>query len=80
MREVLQQYYKLRNLQNKAELAEFELRTVANGEKLTVLQREMMRVIEHINRFLQANNAAHGTISAEAAKIAQSPLTSATVA
>lgn len=75
MREVLQYYYKIRSLQNRAELEELESRTAANGEKLSSLQSEMMQVIDHINRFLEANNTAHGTISAEAAKIAQSPMT-----
>ena len=77
MREALQYYYRLRGMKNRADLAQFELRTAANGDRLVTLQSEMMRVIEHISRFLEANNAAHSTISFEAAKVAQTPLASA---
>lgn len=73
MHKALQYYYKLRGLQNKADVASFELRSSENGEKLVRLQSEMMKVINNINRFLEANNAAHDVISMEAAKIAQTP-------
>ena len=73
MREALEYFYRLRGLQCKADIAEFELKCVANGEKLVALRSEMMRVVEHINRFLEANNASHDVISVEAAKIAQAP-------
>ena len=71
MREALEYFYRLRGLQSKADIAEFELKCVENGGKLVTLQSDMMRVIEHINRFLEANNAAHDVISMEAAKIVQ---------
>lgn len=75
MREALEYFYRLRGLQSKADIANFELMCVKNGDKLGTLRSEMMRVIEHINRFLEANNAAHDVISMEAAKIAQTPTT-----
>ena len=71
MREALEYFYRLRGLQSKADIAEFELKCIENGGKLVTLQSDMMRVIEHINRFLEANNAAHDVISMEAAKIVQ---------
>ncbi|RMX48295.1 hypothetical protein pdam_00014726 [Pocillopora damicornis] len=77
MRQALEFFYRLRGLQSKADIADFELRCIKNGDKLTTLQSEMMRVIEHINRFLEANNAAHDVISMEAAKIAQTPTSDA---
>lgn len=80
MRQALEYFYRLRGLQSKADIADFELRCIENGDKLTTLQSEMMRVIEHINRFLEANNAAHDVISMEAAKIAQTPTSDAVVA
>ena len=80
MREALEYFYRLRRLQSKADIAEFELKCVENGDKLVTLQSEMMSVIEHINRFLEANNAAHDVISTEAAKIAQTPTSSTVVA
>ena len=80
MREALEYFYRLRGLQSKADIADFELRCIENGDKLVTLQSEMMRVIEHINRFLEANNAAHDVISMEAAKIAQTPTTGTLVA
>lgn len=80
MREALEYYYKLRGLQSRAELAHFELKCAKNGDKLVLLQAEMMRVIEHINRFLEANNAAHQVISMEAAQIAKTPPTGPMVA
>ena len=55
----------------KADIAEFELKCIENGDKLETLQSGIVRVIEHINRFLEANNAAHDVISMEAAKIVQ---------
>ncbi|KAL9979922.1 hypothetical protein ACROYT_G008441 [Oculina patagonica] len=73
MRQALEYFYRLRGLQSKADIAEFELKCIDNGDKLVTLQSEMMRIIEHINRFLEANNAAHDVISLEAAKIAQTP-------
>ena len=73
MRQALEYYYKLRGLQSKAELAGFEVKCAQNGDKLVRLQAEMMQVIEHINRFLEANNAAHQVISMEAAQVAQTP-------
>lgn len=79
MREALEYFYRLRGLQSKADIAEFELKCIENGDKLVTLQSEMMSVIEHINRFLEANNAAHDVISMEAAKIAQTPTSSTTV-
>lgn len=79
MREALEYFYRLRGLQSKADIAEFELKCIENGDKLETLQSEMMSVIEHINRFLEANNAAHDVISMEAAKIAQTPTSSTTV-
>lgn len=80
MREALEYFYRLRGLQSKADIAEFELKCVENGGKLVTLQSDMMRVIEHINRFLEANNAAHDVISMEAAKIAQTPTSGTMVA
>lgn len=77
MRQALEFFYRLRGLQSKADIADFELRCIKNGDKLTTLRSEMMRVIEHINRFLEANNAAHDVISMEAAKIAQTPTSDA---
>lgn len=79
MREALEYFYRLRGLQSRADIADFELKCVTNGDKLVTLQSEMMRVIEHINRFLEANNAAHDIISMEAAKIAQTPATNGTL-
>jgi len=73
MHEALVYYYKLRGLQNKADVASFELKSAQNGDNLARLQSEMMKVIENISRFLEANNAAHDVISIEAAKIAQTP-------
>ncbi|KAJ7387735.1 hypothetical protein OS493_001078 [Desmophyllum pertusum] len=80
MREALEYFYRLRGLQSKADIAEFELKCIKNGDKLVTLQSEMMRVTEHINRFLEANNAAHDVISMEAAKIAQTPTSGTVVA
>ena len=80
MREALEYFYRLRGLQSKADIAEFELKCIENGDKLVTLQSDMMRVIEHINRFLEANNAAHDVISMEAAKIAQTPTSGTMVA
>lgn len=80
MREALEYFYRLRGLQSKADIAEFELKCIKNGDKLVTLQSDMMRVIEHINRFLEANNAAHDVISMEAAKIAQTPTSGTMVA
>lgn len=80
MREALEYFYRLRGLQSKADIAEFELKCIENGGKLVTLQSDMMRVIEHINRFLEANNAAHDVISMEAAKIAQTPTSGTMVA
>ncbi|XP_020616099.1 coiled-coil domain-containing protein 178-like [Orbicella faveolata] len=80
MREALEYFYRLRGLQSKADIAEFELKCIDNGDKLVTLQSDMMRVIEHINRFLEANNAAHDVISMEAAKIAQTPTSGTMVA
>lgn len=80
MREALEYFYRLRGLQSKADIAEFELKCIENGGKLVTLQSDMMRVIEHINRFLEANNAAHDVISMEAAKIAQAPTSGTMVA
>ena len=79
MREALEYFYRLRGLQSRADIADFELKCVTNGDKLVTLQSEMMRVIEHINRFLEANNDAHDIISMEAAKIAQTPATNGTL-
>lgn len=73
MREALEYFYRLRGLQSKADIANFEMKCIENGDRLVTLQSEMMSVIEHINRFLEANNAAHDVISMEAAKIAQTP-------
>ena len=80
MRAALEYFYRLRGLQSKADIAEFELKCIENGDKLVTLQSDMMRVIEHINRFLEANNAAHDVISMEAAKIAQTPTSGTMVA
>jgi len=80
MREALEYFYRLRGLQSKADIAEFELKCIDNGDKLVTLQSDMMRVIEHINRFLEANNTAHDVISMEAAKIAQTPTSGTMVA
>ena len=80
MREALEYFYRLRGLQSKADIAEFELKCIKNGDKLVTLQSEMMRLIEHINRFLEANNAAHDVISMEAAKIAKTPTNGTVVA
>ena len=80
MREALEYFYRLRGLQSKADMAEFELKCSKNGDKLITLQSDMMRVIENINRFLEANNAAHDVISVEAAKIAKTPTSGAMVA
>lgn len=80
MREALEYFYRVRGLQSKADIADFELRCIENGDKLVTLQSEMMKVIENINRFLEANNAAHDDISMEAAKIAQTPTTGTLVA
>lgn len=80
MRQALEYFYRLRGLQSRADIADFELKCTENGDKLVTLQSEMMRVIEHINRFLEANNAAHDVISMEAAKIAQTPTTGTLVA
>ena len=80
MREALEYFYRLRGLQSKADIAEFELKCIKNGDKLVTLQSEMMRVFEHTNRFLEANNAAHEVISMEAAKIARTPTSGAMVA
>ncbi|EDO47419.1 predicted protein [Nematostella vectensis] len=79
MHEALEYYYRLRGLQNRAGIAHFELRAAENGGKLVYLQSEMMRVIEHINRFLEANNTAHKVISKEAAKVARTPPVNVTV-
>lgn len=80
MREALEYFYRLRGLQSKADIAEFELKCIDNGDKLVTLQSDMMTVIEHINRFLEANNAVHDVISMEAAKIAQTPTSGTMVA
>lgn len=80
MHQALEYFYRLRGLQSRADIADFELKCTENGDKLVTLQSEMMRVIEHINRFLEANNAAHDVISMEAAKIAQTPTTGTLVA
>lgn len=73
MHEALQYYYRLRGLETRAGIATFELESARNGDKLIWLQTEMMKVIENISRFLEANNAAHEVISFEAAKIAETP-------
>lgn len=80
MRDALQYFYRLRGLQSKADIADFELKCIANGDKLVMLQSEMMKVIESINRFLEANNAAHDVISVQAAKFARTPTHSTVVA
>lgn len=80
MRQALEYFYRLRGLQSKADIADFELKCIANGDKLVTLQSEMMKVIEHINRFLEANNASHDVISLQAAETARTPLSGTLVA
>ncbi|KAK2574373.1 Coiled-coil domain-containing protein 178 [Acropora cervicornis] len=80
MRQALEYFYRLRGLQSKADIADFELKCIANGEKLVTLQSEMMKVIEHINRFLEANNASHNVISLQAAESARTPASGTLVA
>ena len=80
MRQALEYLYRLRGLQSKADIADFELKCIANGEKLVTLQSEMMKVIEHINRFLEANNASHNVISLQAAESARTPASGTLVA
>lgn len=80
MRQALEYFYRLRGLQSKADIADFELKCIANGEKLVTLQSEMMKVIEHINRFLEANNASHNVISLKAAESARTPASGTLVA
>lgn len=80
MRQALEYFYRLRGLQSKADIADFELKCIANGEKLVTLQSEMMKVTEHINRFLEANNASHNVISLKAAESARTPASGTLVA
>ena len=74
MRECLQHYYRLRGLQNKSQVAQFQLNSQENSDRLFELKEELSNVIKHIHNFLESNNASHKTISMEAAMMAQTPV------
>ena len=73
MRQCLQHYYRLRGLHNKCQVAQFQLNSNENNDKLFELKQDLTNVITHMNNFLESNNAAHKTVSVQAANVAQRP-------
>ena len=65
LRSCLRHYYKLRGLHNKHQVAQFQLSSKQNNDKLFDLQQELTAVVNHINNFLESLSDGHKTMPLE---------------
>ncbi|XP_028391567.1 coiled-coil domain-containing protein 178-like isoform X2 [Dendronephthya gigantea] len=75
LRTCLQHYYKLRGLNSKYQVAQFQLSSKKNNDKLFDLQQELTAVVKHINNFLESTSDGHKNTSlGESCKIRAMPM------
>lgn len=71
LHKALECYYKLRGVQTRAGIAKFEQLSHQNGERLVKIQTSLNETLNHINGFLNANNASHGFLRIHAEETAR---------